>query len=141
MSLQARTKGKATATPMAAKSTALRFVLVVGVMSFFADFTYEGARGMAGCGLRLVSGASGRSDAAVLAERVIDFGCHTQAFGEVRRSDRDDHELLEVEMVWRVAPAVDDVQHRHREDAGVGATEVAVKRLSGRGGRRASHSH
>jgi hypothetical protein len=57
MSLQARTNGKAAATPTAAKSTALRFVLV-GVMSFFADFTYEGSRGIVGPYLTLL-GASG----------------------------------------------------------------------------------
>jgi MFS family permease len=31
-----------------AKSIALKFVLVIGVMSFFADFTYEGARSIIG---------------------------------------------------------------------------------------------
>ena len=30
------------------KSRALKFVLVVGVMSFFADFTYEGSRSIIG---------------------------------------------------------------------------------------------
>lgn len=29
-------------------SLALRFVLMVGVMSFFADFTYEGSRSIIG---------------------------------------------------------------------------------------------
>jgi len=37
---------------------ALRFVLLVGAMSFFADFTYEGARGIAGPFLAIL-GASG----------------------------------------------------------------------------------
>lgn len=40
------------------KRKALRFVLLVGVMSLFADFTYEGARGVAGPFLALL-GASG----------------------------------------------------------------------------------
>lgn len=40
-----------------AGSRALRFVLLVGVMSFFADFTYEGMRGIAGPYLALL-GAS-----------------------------------------------------------------------------------
>jgi MFS family permease len=40
------------------KSTALRFVLLVGVMSFFADFTYEGSRAVLGPYLALL-GASG----------------------------------------------------------------------------------
>ena len=41
-----------------ARGRALRFVLLVGVMSLFADFTYEGARGIAGPYLALL-GASG----------------------------------------------------------------------------------
>jgi len=40
------------------KRRALRFVLLVGAMSFFADFAYEGARGIAGPFLALL-GASG----------------------------------------------------------------------------------
>jgi len=34
--------------PSLAKNRALRFVLLIGVMSFFADFTYEGARSIIG---------------------------------------------------------------------------------------------
>ncbi len=30
------------------KATALKFVLLIGVMSFFADFTYEGSRSTIG---------------------------------------------------------------------------------------------
>jgi hypothetical protein len=33
---------------LAAASPALKFVLLVGVMSFFADFTYEGSRSVIG---------------------------------------------------------------------------------------------
>lgn len=40
------------------KSRALRFVVLVGVMSFFADFTYEGSRSLLGPYLALL-GASG----------------------------------------------------------------------------------
>ena len=40
------------------RKTALRFVLLVGAMDLFADFTYEGARGVAGPYLALL-GASG----------------------------------------------------------------------------------
>jgi predicted MFS family arabinose efflux permease len=40
------------------RTRALRFVLLVGVMSFFADFTYEGSRGILGPYLALL-GASG----------------------------------------------------------------------------------
>jgi predicted MFS family arabinose efflux permease len=37
-----------TSAPQSSKTRALRFVLLIGVMSFFADFTYEGARGIIG---------------------------------------------------------------------------------------------
>ena len=40
------------------KSSALKFVLLIGVVSFFADFTYEGARSVAGPYLAVL-GASG----------------------------------------------------------------------------------
>ena len=39
------------------KSRALKFVLLIGIMSFFADFTYEGARSIIGPYLALL-GAS-----------------------------------------------------------------------------------
>jgi predicted MFS family arabinose efflux permease len=58
VSLEARTNGKTAAVRRHAKSTALRFVLLVGVMSFFADFAYEGSRGILGPYLALL-GASG----------------------------------------------------------------------------------
>lgn len=46
------------------KSRALRFVLLIGVMSFFADFTYEGSRGIIGPYLALL-GASALTVAVV----------------------------------------------------------------------------
>ena len=45
-------------THIGAKARALRFVVLVGVMSFFADFTYEGSRGILGPYLALL-GANG----------------------------------------------------------------------------------
>jgi predicted MFS family arabinose efflux permease len=47
-----------TATLGHAKAHALRFVVLVGIMSFFADFVYEGARGILGPFLAIL-GASG----------------------------------------------------------------------------------
>ena len=47
-----------TAGTRAGRSTALRFVLLIGVVSFFADFTYEGARSVTGPFLAIL-GASG----------------------------------------------------------------------------------
>lgn len=40
--------------PSSGKTKALRFVLLIGVMSFFADFTYEGSRGIIGPYLALL---------------------------------------------------------------------------------------
>ena len=37
-----------TLTPQRAKQRAFRFVLLIGVVSFFADFTYEGSRSITG---------------------------------------------------------------------------------------------
>jgi MFS family permease len=47
------------AGPRAATTAALKFVLLIGVVSFFADFTYEGARSVAGpfLGILRASGA------------------------------------------------------------------------------------
>ena len=52
-----RRRGAEAAAGSEAKSRALRFVVLVGVMSLFADFTYEGMRGIAGPYLALL-GAS-----------------------------------------------------------------------------------
>src|SRR6266498_2348728 len=46
---------------VARASPALKFVLMVGVMSFFADFTYEGSRSIIGPYLGLL-GAGGAGD-------------------------------------------------------------------------------
>jgi hypothetical protein len=54
---------------VAAASPALKFVLMVGIMSFFADFTYEGSRsitgpylGMLGAGAFTISVVSGAGE-------------------------------------------------------------------------------
>ena len=53
------------------------------------------------------------------------------AFRERLCPGRDEHELLEVEVVLGVRAAVDDVHHRHRQDVGVRAAEPAIQRLAG----------
>ena len=58
------------------------------------------------------------------------------AFAEGRRADGHDHELLEVDVVVGVLAAVEDVHHRHGQDLGVGAAEVAVERQADRRRRR-----
>ena len=59
-----------------------------------------------------------------------------QRLREGSGADRHEHELLEVDVVVGVGPAVDDVHHRDREHVGVGAAHVPVQRqleLVGRG--------
>ncbi len=61
---------------MAAASPALKFVVMVGIMSFFADVTYEGSRitgpylgllGAGACVISVISGAWQQSDVQWLA--------------------------------------------------------------------------
>lgn len=55
--METDTSEKETKKPSQAKARALKFVLLIGVMSLFADFTYEGARSIIGPYLALL-GAS-----------------------------------------------------------------------------------
>ena len=48
-------------------------------------------------------------------ERVEDLDAPAHRFGEARRADRNDHELLHVDVVVGMRAAVDDVHHRHRQ--------------------------
>ena len=52
------------------------------------------------------------------------------------RPGRHEHELLEVEAVLRVGPAVDDVQQRNREDVRVRPADPAIQRQARIGGSR-----
>ena len=52
-----------------------------------------------------------------LLQRVEDLGAVAHRLAEARRADRDDHQLLQVEVVVGVRAAVDDVHHRHRHAA------------------------
>ena len=65
-------------------------------------------------------------------ERVVDLRALAQRLTEGRRPDGRDHELLDVHVGVGVRPAVEDVHHRHRQQVGVGATDVAEQR-EGRG--------
>ena len=73
-----------------------------------------------------------------LLQRVEDLGARPQPLGEGRRAVRDDHELLEVDLVVGVGAAVEHVHHRHRQDPRLLAAEMAPERLPGvgRGGLR-----
>jgi hypothetical protein len=63
-------------------------------------------------------------------QRVEDLGAHAQGFGEVRRADRRDHELLDVDRIVGMRAAVEDVHHRHRQQRRLRAAEIAVERLA-----------
>ncbi len=88
----------------------------------------------------LVAQAGGHAGARdFLLERVEHLGPH--AHGVAHRLGRHghDHEFLDVDRVVGVLAAVDDVHHRHRQDARRGAADIAVER-QGRGlGRRLGH--
>ena len=53
---------------------------------------------------------------------------HAQALRERARAARDDHELLEVDLVVCVGAAVEHVHHRHRQHACLRAAQVAPQR-------------
>lgn len=63
----------------------------------------------------------------VAAQGVEDLGAHPDGLGEGGRADGRDHELLEVERIVGVRTAIDDVHHRHRQQPGVDAADVAVQ--------------
>ena len=69
------------------------------------------------------------------------LGPVAQRLGEIRRAQRDDHELLHVEVVVRMRAAVDDVHHRHRHLHRPAAAEVPVQRQARLLSRRLGHRH
>lgn len=55
---EAQHPSSAAATGASRKSAALKFVLMIGVLSFFADFTYEGSRSILGPYLAMLSASA-----------------------------------------------------------------------------------
>ena len=68
-------------------------------------------------------------------ERVEGLGARAQRVREAREAVRDDHELLEVDLVVGMGAAVQDVHEGHRQRARVDAADVAVERQAGGLGR------
>jgi len=64
----------------------------------------------------------------LFAQGVEDLRAHAQGLGEAVRPGRQDHELLDVDRIVGMGPAVDDVHHRGGQDAGRNATQIAVQR-------------
>ena len=77
-------------------------------------------------------------------ERVEDFGADTERLGEGLSATGDEHELLEIEAILGMRPAVDDVQQRHRQRPRAVPAEPAIQRSARirgsrlRGGERAA---
>ena len=55
------------------------------------------------------------------------LGAHAEGFLPALRADRQDHELLDVNVVGSVGAAVEDVHHRHGQGLGVHAADVVVE--------------
>src|SRR5262249_60443434 len=81
-----------------------------------------------------VGGPPARVGALLQVVEHLDAG--TQPVGEVVEPERDDHELLDVEVVVGVRAAVDDVHERRGQRHPADAAEPAVERQAGprRGG-------
>ena len=63
-----------------------------------------------------------------LLQGVEDLGAEAHRLGEAVGADRHHHEFLDVDRVVGMRAAVDDVHHRHRQDVGRDAADVAVER-------------
>ena len=65
-----------------------------------------------------------------------DLRAHAQGFAEGGGFHGHDHEFLQIDVVVRMGPAVEDVHHGYGKAAGGRAPEIAVERQIGGGGRR-----
>ena len=63
-----------------------------------------------------------------------DLNSNAQRLAERCCAAGNNHELLKIDAIVGVGATVEDVHHRHRQNAGVGSTEVAPERLTGVGG-------
>jgi hypothetical protein len=69
-------------------------------------------------------------------KRVVGLCTPLDCLGERGSTDRDDHELLKIDVVVRMRAAVQHVHHRHRQHVSVDSSDVAVERRRRiRGGR------
>ena len=63
-----------------------------------------------------------------LLQRGEDLRAHADAVGHRARTDRLDHEFLDVDRIVGMHAAVDDVHHRHRQRARIDAADMAIQR-------------
>ncbi|EAP76479.1 probable phosphopyruvate hydratase [Roseovarius nubinhibens ISM] len=109
--------------------------VVAGLVAGFLDGFQHEIKRFAGRGdvrgkAAFVADAGGEAGGGELfLERVEDLGAHADRVADVLRRGRHDHEFLDVDRVVGMFAAVDDVHHRHRQDAGRGAADIAEERL------------
>ena len=64
------------------------------------------------------------------------FRSVTESLGEIRRISRHDHEFLEIDGCIGMCARIQNVHHRHRQNLGLGATEITKEgKIRGRRGR------
>ena len=68
------------------------------------------------------------------------LGACTEGIAEIVEAGRNDHELLDVQVVVGVRAAVDHVHHRYRQGASAGTAEILEERQAGRFGRGSRNS-
>ena len=56
------------------------------------------------------------------------FRAHAHGIRHALGADRHDHEFLDVDRIVRMRAAIDDVHHRRRQNAGIGAADIPVER-------------
>ncbi len=66
-------------------------------------------------------------------QRVKDFRAIAQRLGKIRRAFRHDHEFLKIDRCIGMRAAVENIHHRHRQNACVRAAEITEKRKVGGG--------
>ena len=74
-----------------------------------------------------------------LLQAVKDLDAAPQGVAEPLKAQRHDHELLQIDRVIGVRPAVDDVHHRRRQQVRPDAAQIAIQRLLAEVGRRLGH--
>ncbi len=74
-------------------------------------------------------------------QRMKNLGAVAHRFAKARCTDRDDHQLLQIEVVVGVRAAVDDVHHRYRHLHRSRAAEITIQRQAAFLGGGARHRH
>ena len=73
-------------------------------------------------------------------ERMEHLRRHPERLAETGRPHRHDHELLQVQPIVGMGPAVDDVHERHRQHSRIRPAQISIERLARFIRRRLRHS-